>query len=334
MFVLTEPLLIDTLCHIASHKPRDGSPPVQVHLLLDNRSDGDPETDDERNELATLAKLHHHGINIRLHDNDGTALLHMKSAVIDKNILITGTANWSSMAFHHNIEDVLIIRDTKIALAYHDRITSLAQKARPYEPDGRDKPPKRIPRSQLQAQNTSNLLQGRWHRQLEKNPLITPFPLPSQENITILFPHHQRYLPVLLELFSNTKHTLTAAFFSLTHDTIRRAITERQDLPAITLLLDEVAFRNDLFCSRLQRIQEAGAEVHICMADGKKNSMHLKAAVFDEAILWRGSANWSVNANERFLEDILIFRCQTLAQHYLNQFEKIKNTLCKKYKFD
>ena len=100
------------------------------------------------------------------------------------------------------------------------------------------------------------------------------------------------------------------------------------------LFFDEVAFQNDLFCSRLQRIQEAGAEVHICMNDGRKNSMHLKAAVFDEAILWRGSANWSVNANERFLEDILIFRCQTLAQHYLNQFEKIKNTLCKKYKFD
>jgi phosphatidylserine/phosphatidylglycerophosphate/cardiolipin synthase-like enzyme len=52
-----------------------------------------------------------------------------------------------------------------------------------------------------------------------------------------------------------------------------------------------VAFQNDLFRSRLQRIQEAGAEVHICMADGKKNSMHLKAAVFDDTILWGGSAN-------------------------------------------
>jgi hypothetical protein len=83
----------------------------------------------------------------------------------------------------------------------------------------------------------------------------------------------------------------TAAFFSLTHDSIRRAVTERQDLSAINLLFDEVAFQNDLFRSRLQRIQEAGAEVHICMNDGRKNSMHLKAAVFDDTILWRGSAN-------------------------------------------
>jgi phosphatidylserine/phosphatidylglycerophosphate/cardiolipin synthase-like enzyme len=70
------------------------------------------------------------------------------------------------------------------------------------------------------------------------------------------------------------------------------------------LFFDEVTFQNDLFRSRLQRIQEAGAEVHICMNDGRKNSMHLKAAVFDEVILWRGSANCSIAADTANSEDI------------------------------
>jgi len=40
------------------------------------------------------------------------------------------------------------------------------------------------------------------------------------------------------------------------------------------------------------------------MNDGRKNSMHLKAAVFDDTILWRGSANCSIAADTANSEDI------------------------------
>ena len=47
--------------------------------------------------------------------------LHLKCAVIDDNIVLTGAANWTRQAFDTNIEDVLCIDSSELAARYRQR---------------------------------------------------------------------------------------------------------------------------------------------------------------------------------------------------------------------
>ncbi|MDI6752137.1 MAG: phospholipase D-like domain-containing protein, partial [bacterium] len=50
-----------------------------------------------------------------------SGLVHHKFCIIDKKIVITGSANWSRSAMNRNDENTLIIHSPKIALAYLER---------------------------------------------------------------------------------------------------------------------------------------------------------------------------------------------------------------------
>ena len=70
----------------------------------------------------------------------GSGLLHHKLAIIDGSTVITGSMNWSRAGDESNSEDLVIIRDKKIAAEYIDHYQKLVDQAHPYErPKGSSK---------------------------------------------------------------------------------------------------------------------------------------------------------------------------------------------------
>lgn len=66
-----------------------------------------------------------HGIPIRL--NTGNGLMHNKVGIIDSNVLITGSFNWTAQAEKYNQENLLIIKDQTLIEKYQQRFEELWQ---------------------------------------------------------------------------------------------------------------------------------------------------------------------------------------------------------------
>lgn len=64
-----------------------------------------------------LEKLSFHGVEVCLLPIQG-GKMHLKCAVLDGAIVITGAVNWTPQAFARNIEDSIVVRSSKLARQY------------------------------------------------------------------------------------------------------------------------------------------------------------------------------------------------------------------------
>ncbi|WP_025209954.1 phospholipase D family nuclease [Hippea sp. KM1] len=87
---------------------------VKIRVLLDRKAN--------QNKYSKKDFLRSAGIDVRLAiphiawDREG--LMHNKFAIIDKRMVITGSANWTASAFRMNDENVIIINRRDIANVY------------------------------------------------------------------------------------------------------------------------------------------------------------------------------------------------------------------------
>ncbi|RKZ35220.1 phospholipase D family protein [bacterium] len=70
--------------------------------------------------------LHNSGIPVRVHIGDG--LMHNKFAVIDTQIVITGSYNWTASAQKYNFENIVIIESPEVAKIYQKEFGKLWKK--------------------------------------------------------------------------------------------------------------------------------------------------------------------------------------------------------------
>ncbi len=93
---------------------------VDIRVYLNN---------DQRNEKYSKAKfLKKKGIPVKFHDHDG--LMHNKFAIIDDEIVATGSFNWTASADTRNDENLVFIRNKKAAEAYKKKFDALWEKGR------------------------------------------------------------------------------------------------------------------------------------------------------------------------------------------------------------
>ena len=71
---------------------------VVVRIIIDGRMSG--------NDYAQTAVFHKNGIAIKMQSSDNT--MHHKFAILDGEILITGSTNWTMSAFFGNFDNILI----------------------------------------------------------------------------------------------------------------------------------------------------------------------------------------------------------------------------------
>ena len=88
---------------------------LDVSVLVENR---------QRNVInSQYERLKDFGLNIKVDGNKNT--MHHKFIVIDDEIVITGSPNFSWSGFNKNDENMLIIYDKELALEYRGEFDSL-----------------------------------------------------------------------------------------------------------------------------------------------------------------------------------------------------------------
>ena len=100
---------------------------VEVVIILDRStsySHGGFAGNEGKN-IWAYQKLKNAGINV-FYDNPNI-LMHSKTVVIDKNIVINGSANWSKSAFQQNVEINLLVKSKELAAEIIEDILKLKQ---------------------------------------------------------------------------------------------------------------------------------------------------------------------------------------------------------------
>lgn len=93
---------------------------VGVRVYLNN---------DQRNEKYSKAGfLRKKGIPVKFHDHDG--LMHNKFAIIDDEIVATGSFNWTASADTRNDENLVFIKNKQVSEAYKKKFDALWKKGR------------------------------------------------------------------------------------------------------------------------------------------------------------------------------------------------------------
>ena len=91
---------------------------VKVRIVMDREQ--------SRDRYSKYRYLKKRGVPIELHRGDG--LMHNKFAVIDTQIVITGSFNWTASAELYNYENLLVINSPQLARIYEEEFTRLWKK--------------------------------------------------------------------------------------------------------------------------------------------------------------------------------------------------------------
>ena len=116
VYVLTDSEIAETL--IGANKRG-----VRIQVII-----GDTEPFKEPFSIPRLIK---HGIPVYTKTEPEASLMHHKAAIIDNETVITGSFNWSYAAEKFNNEDLLVIRNRKLAEKYTSQFVKILQQARP-----------------------------------------------------------------------------------------------------------------------------------------------------------------------------------------------------------
>jgi phosphatidylserine/phosphatidylglycerophosphate/cardiolipin synthase-like enzyme len=228
--------------------------------------------------------------------------LHLKCAVIDDNIVLTGAANWTRQAFDTNIEDVLCIDSSELAARYRQRLNELLINDGPWTEHG----------SEIYPRTTRP----------ESPPLSATgvFHCPVKQAAVFFSPANEG-AAILREQILSATSRVDVAMYLLTYPPLCDALREKaaQSNVAIRILVDsEMLASPDI----LRSLASAGASVFWW---GRKQSLlHLKAAVIDHHSVWTGSANWDASAFTLNIEDLLWLESPQLATTYLRFFDWIE----------
>ena len=89
---------------------------VDIEIVLDWASSPDVLNRDDMKNVKAFSFLKQNGIKVFYDDNK--ALNHSKYLVIDREILVVGSHNWSAGAFDSNHESTLLVRSRELAAVY------------------------------------------------------------------------------------------------------------------------------------------------------------------------------------------------------------------------
>ncbi len=142
---------------------------------------------------------------------------------------------------------------------------------------------------------------------------FSPYSLPQETN---------QALKTILE---GTEKSVYFALYSFTEDTLGDSLIELVNKgKKVYGIFDLEQVGSDGIYSEYDKLRSAGTQITI---DGNQYKMHHKFAVIDpflsSAKLFTGSFNWSVNANTKNDENVLIIYSPEIAEIYYREFLKL-----------
>lgn len=288
IFYLSSPRLIHALCRLAEQ------PGITTRVVVDSAMDAAANR-------PLLEQLANAGVQVAVANMPAGAKMHLRCAVIDDRLLLTGAANWSDAADQSNYEDLLCLESPELASKYRRRIDELISAGRTVK----------VGNAPTAARTARPIRPIPW----AANP----------DRVERIVPHLYEEDRVVESLVAQLKSAsrVDVAMYMLTNPTLIGALKEAAGRASVRLLMDAEAL-GATGLATLQDLWNAGVRIHLVRKD--RATMHLKAAVIDGKQVWTGSANWTVNAMQRNAEDILRMESALLAEQYLRFFDQIEST--------
>ncbi len=309
MFYLSDKELTDALCFLAQQRG------VTVRVLTDKRMD----TPAQR---PTLNRLAQHGVSVHILPMTGTALMHLKCAVIDGEIVFAGTANWTPTAFAQNFEDTLMIHSRELGRLYSTHLESLLAKADNFYSELSGTPAKeriRFPEINRPVHSKSaDRFQPPGIRTVRDIRQAEVYFHPSREGI------HR-----LLSQARAATQRIDIGMYLVNDPEVVQTLMDiaQEGQVQIRMLVDAGMLAGSLLAC-VQQLGEAGIEIHYYQKD--RESLHLKTAIIDGRYVWTGTANWTTGALDLNFEDMLFFESPEMARLYSSFLDGIQK-FCKPF---
>ena len=135
---------------------------------------------------------------------------------------------------------------------------------------------------------------------------------------------------ILITLISCEKKRIRIAIYTITDKKIAKALVDAYDNGIIVECIVDPAFKNDRY-SKVPQLLNAGIPVWVYQSgEGRNGSlMHNKWALFDDnidhkALVWTGSYNFTVRANEANQENVVILDAPRVIIGFSKQYELLK----------
>lgn len=135
---------------------------------------------------------------------------------------------------------------------------------------------------------------------------------------------------ILITLISCEKKRIRIAIYTITDKKIARALVDAYESGITVECVVDPAFKNDRY-SKVPQLLNAGILVWVYQSgEGRNGSlMHNKWALFDDnidhkALVWTGSYNFTVRANEANQENVVILDGPRVIIGFNKQFELLK----------
>ncbi len=262
--------------------------------------------------LATkLADKHKSGVNVRIvfdkdnfesdQNNDACKIIikagikpilntkqHNKVIIVDNDKVLTGSMNFTKRGMCQNANQITIINDRLIAKAYTLEFNQM------YEHPSRHKKKK--------DNNDEDFKIGGSEVHVYFNP---------KDNLTA----------ELCRYISNANTSIRISMFSLTHDPIYKKLLKARDRGVSVLGVYD--YRGA--CHSSSEVNKL-IEKKCGYVDANPGLMHNKWAIFDNKIIWLGSANWSksglTTGND---ENVVVIHNADIAKKFFNEWEKYYN---------
>jgi len=254
---------------------------VKVRLITDDDMHQAMKTSD----VASLQKA---GIQVRF--DRKKVHMHHKFVLVDDELCVHGSLNWSTGALRNNRENIIITRSDHIIESFAAEFERLWAAFAPKA-----------------AIDTSLAPNCAW-----KDDVLAMF-FPDQED------HN---FAQLFDVVSSAKSTLDVAVFTLTVPELIEAIKDAHQRGArVRVITDDRQAKFACKGKPFRDLQAAGVEVR---TDRSPANMHHKFCVVDGRILCNGSYNWTRQGEDGNYENLVVYRNHAdLTTSFSREFESL-----------
>jgi phosphatidylserine/phosphatidylglycerophosphate/cardiolipin synthase-like enzyme len=240
-------------------------------------------TDEQNADYKGLREIIENNIEVVFQNRQ--SYMHHKFAVIDSEIVITGSMNWTDNDIFLNDNNVVIIRSKLLANNYLKEFEQMFKY-------------KKFSREKQKIGNNIIMIDG-----VRVENYFSPQDKPSKR---------------IIEIINDAKKTIDFMAFSFTHDRIAKAIISAYERGVKVSGLFEK--RQISKFSEYEKFKNLKMNVYL---DKNPKNMHNKVIIIDSFIIITGSYNFSSNADNDNDENVLIIFSKEIALKYLNYLNRL-----------
>ena len=214
-----------------------------------------------------------------------SAIMHNKFIILDKRILITGSANISTTDISgFNTNDILIIKSPEISQIYEEEFEQMYNN--------------KFHRKKSKIINKENILLG--------ESIASVYFSPQDDTINT----------AIIPLVNKAKQYIYIPMFVITHKKISQALSNAKSRGVDVKIILDATNANNKYTTH-ETLRKSGVQVKTENYAGK---IHSKSLIIDDKYIVTGSMNLSKSGNSKNDENVLIIENPTLAKYYKTFF--------------